>query len=187
MLYCLHLQHHKVLDLTEPFAVAHPYERVCTLRGMRSGKRRRSKRIILVPPDAPITRLLEVHPWACAMEDAPMEDAPCAPPACINNGLVELERRSYLQRCPQVVSCYICLLISYTDHQPAAKPMDTDRYMRDRDGSRIVTGISIIGIPTFLPKYNRQNEQLVHWRVHIRWRRPDGRVAEGSVVCQSVN
>lgn len=93
---------------------------------------------------------------------------------------------SYLQRCPQVVLCYICSLVSYTDHLPA-KPMNTRRYRRDNDGTKIVIGISILGIPTYPPQYNDQNERLVHWRVHVRWRRRDGEVAEGSVVCQSIN
>lgn len=64
--------------------------------------------------------------------------------------------------------------------------MDTNGYNRD-DGTKIVIGISILGIPTFPPKYNRQEERLVHWRVHVRWRRRGGEVAKGSVVCQSIN
>ncbi|PBK76544.1 hypothetical protein ARMSODRAFT_948351 [Armillaria solidipes] len=66
----------------------------------------------------------------------------------------------------------------------SAKPIDLSRYKRADDGGRIVTAISIIGIPTYPKKANPlDGTHLVHWRVHLRWAgaRP-GELAKGSVV-----
>ncbi|KAK0199105.1 hypothetical protein F5146DRAFT_996424 [Armillaria mellea] len=64
-----------------------------------------------------------------------------------------------------------------------AKPIDFSRYKKDDDGGRIVTAISIFGVPTYPKKTNPANgTHLVHWRVHLRWAGARGDLAKGSVV-----
>ncbi|KAK7695666.1 hypothetical protein QCA50_000302 [Cerrena zonata] len=65
----------------------------------------------------------------------------------------------------------------------SGKPIDLSRYDKDTDGTRVVTAISIIGIPTY-PKITNPDDgtHLVHWRVHLRWDGRGGVLAKGSVV-----
>ncbi|KAK0479886.1 hypothetical protein EDD18DRAFT_1206718 [Armillaria luteobubalina] len=64
------------------------------------------------------------------------------------------------------------------------KPIDLSRYKSADDGGRIVTFISIFGIPTHPKKSNPvDGTHLVHWRVHLRWAGVRvNTLAKGSVV-----
>jgi hypothetical protein len=69
-----------------------------------------------------------------------------------------------------------------------AKPINLDKYKNDDDGGRIVTAISVFGVPTYPKKTNADDAQLVHWRVHLRWAgRASTELAKGSVVCKYLN
>jgi hypothetical protein len=64
-----------------------------------------------------------------------------------------------------------------------AKPINLDKYKKADDGGRIVTAISVLGVPTYPKKTNPENgTHLVHWRVHLRWAGAHGALAKGSVV-----
>ncbi|KIM41880.1 hypothetical protein M413DRAFT_445092 [Hebeloma cylindrosporum] len=64
-----------------------------------------------------------------------------------------------------------------------AKPINLDKYKAADDGGRIVTAISIFGVPTY-PKVAKPGDgaHLVHWRVHLRWAGKGVELAKGSVV-----
>ena len=71
--------------------------------------------------------------------------------------------------------------------RPTPKPINLDKYKKDDDGGRIVTAISVFGVPTYPKKTNANNAHLVHWRVHLRWAGRGAELAKGSVVCKSLN
>jgi hypothetical protein len=67
--------------------------------------------------------------------------------------------------------------------QDTGREIDITAYNPD-DSDRIVTAVTMLGIPTFPPKYldeENQTGHLVHWRSHLRWK---GRyhLAPGSAV-----
>lgn len=72
------------------------------------------------------------------------------------------------------------LLPNFSFFLQAGYDMDVRTYAQDV--RRVVSKISVIGIPTRPPRANATGAHLVDWRIHLCWERPDGQLAASSVV-----